>query len=98
MTSISNEQIKALLERLTCLLAQRIGCEPLQAEPINGLDRVYRTNEAAELLGLNEQTVRKYCRNRVFGTQTVGRRWVIRQSEVERFLNGQRRISGKGIA
>ena len=59
-------------------------------------DQAYGTGKAARLLGLNEQTVRKHCRDRVFGTQTTGGRWVIRQSEVDRFLKGGYRIHGKG--
>ncbi len=67
-----------------------------QPEPVPATDCIHGTKEAARLLGLNEQTVRKYCRQRVFGTQVTGRRWVIRQSEINRYLEGRDRIHGKG--
>jgi len=67
-----------------------------QPEPAPTFDRVHGTKDTAQLLGLDEQTVRKYCRQRVFGTQTTGRRWVIRQSEIDSYLEGRDRIHGKG--
>ncbi len=85
------ERIAFSLEKVTAIQVQ-------QANTAIATDRVYRPDEAAALLGLNEQTVRKYCRQRVFGAQTKGGRWVIRHSEVDHFLAGQKLIHGKGVA
>lgn len=86
------------LERIAAALEKLAASQGPQSQRPHQSDPAYGTSEAADRLGLNEQTVRKYCRKRVFGTQTQSGRWLIRQSEVEHFLNGQRRIHGKGVA
>lgn len=101
-TGIYNSPIASLcvravnaLEGIAVALQRMAAGQPTQSESVPAFDRVYGTGEAAALLDLNEQTVRKYCRERVFGTQMERGRWVIRQSEVDHYLRGRARISGK---
>jgi excisionase family DNA binding protein len=90
------ERAVTAMESIASALIAIASGRPPQDKTVPKIDQAYGTGEAARLLGLNEQTVRKYCRDRVFGTQTTGGRWVIRQSEVDRFLEGRYRIHGKG--
>jgi len=91
-----SERFVTAIEGIESALRQIAAGSAAQPEPVSTVDRVLGTKETARLLGLDEQTVRKYCRQRVFGTQTTHRRWVIRQSEVDRYLEGRDRIHGKG--
>lgn len=90
------ERAVVALEKIASAVQTMTAGQAVQVEPVQEFDRAYGTAEAAGLLRLNEQTVRKYCRERVFGAQTTGGRWVIRQSELDHFLKGQRRVHGKG--
>lgn len=90
------ERAVTAIERIASAINSIASGRPAQAETVPRGDKAYGTGEAAGLLGLNEQTVRKYCRERVFGVQATSGRWVIRHSEVERFLQGRDRIHGKG--
>ena len=47
-------------------------------------DKLYSTAEAAELLGITESLVRRYCREGRIGAR-VGERWVISADEVRLF-------------
>jgi len=101
-TGIYNSPIASLcvravnaLEGIAVALQRMAAGQPTQSESVPAFDRVYGTGEAAALLDLNEQTVRRYCREGVFGTQMERGRWVIRQSEVDHYLRGRARISGK---
>jgi len=98
VSSSLSERNVAALERIASALEKLTAGQSQSAERSLDCDPVYRTDEAARLLGLHEQTVRKYCRQRVFGTQTKNGRWVIRGSELDHFLKGQRRIHGKVVA
>ncbi|MFZ5819038.1 MAG: helix-turn-helix domain-containing protein [Chloroflexota bacterium] len=42
-------------------------------------------SEAAERLGLSLAMIRRYCSQGKLPAQKIGRDWVIRQNEVERF-------------
>lgn len=86
------------MERIASALEKLSAGQSLQTEQSQECDPVYKTDEAAELLELHEQTVRKYCRDGVFGSRTKSGRWVIRGSEVEHFRKGQSRIHGRGVA
>jgi hypothetical protein len=91
------ERIAAALERLVEKLG---GIEtkkpaPLPPEPsING-DRVYHPSVAAKLMLLNHQTIRKHCRQGKYGFQDGSGRWWIRQSEIDHYLKGRKKIHGK---
>lgn len=100
--AIYNSPIAALcvravnaLEGIAAALQRIATGQSAPAESLPAHDRVYGTGETAALLALNEQTVRRLCRERLFGTLTERGRWVIRQSEVDNFLRGRARISGK---
>jgi hypothetical protein len=85
------ERIASALERLTP------GHLPLGDQTTNDAT-LYGPREAATELKMNEQTVRKYCRQRVFGTLGKNRRWIISGVEIRTFREGQKRIHGRGVA
>jgi predicted DNA-binding transcriptional regulator AlpA len=84
----ATEGIMSLMQRLTAE-------QSALPEPGLGSDKVLKVREAARLLGLNEQTVRRYCRERVFGRQIKSGHWVIGKSEIDNFLQGRARTCGK---
>jgi hypothetical protein len=93
----TSERIAVALERLV----ERLGGietkkpAPLPPEPsING-DRVYHPSVAAKLMLLNHQTIRKHCRQGKYGFQDGSGRWWIRQSEIDHYLKGRKKIHGK---
>ena len=59
-------------------------------------DRGYSTAEASKLLNRHPDVVRQYCRNRVLGTRDASGKWVILQSEIEKFRTGQVLVHGSG--
>lgn len=93
----ASERIAAALERLV----EKLGvtevkkAAPLPPEPsING-DLVFHPRVAAKLMLLNHQTVRKHCRQGRYGFQDGSGRWWIRQSEIDHYLKGRKKIHGK---
>ncbi len=85
------ERIAVSIERLAEALKPKAAPLPIVTPP----DAVCTPAQAAEILQLNEQTIREYCRKRVFGTRLSNGRWIIRQSELEQYLSGQRLVHGK---
>lgn len=69
-----------------------------QAAPLLDTDPCLRTGDAAKCLDLDKWTVRKYCRDGVFGTRLSNGHWVIRRSEIEHYLKGQQMVHGRGVA
>jgi excisionase family DNA binding protein len=64
-------------------------------QPSLGGERLYSTEEAAEILQLNVQTVRKHLRIRKIGGHCDrSGRWWIRQSDIEAFLTARRKVHG----
>jgi excisionase family DNA binding protein len=56
-------------------------------DPPPNFDRTYLTvAQAAELAGLGPSTIRLYIRRRQLRAQKVGRRVLIKRSDLERFL------------
>ncbi len=53
--------------------------------------RLLTISEAAERLGLSLAMIRRYCSQGKLPAQKIGRDWVIRQDEVERFAAMPRR-------
>ena len=93
----ASERIATALERLVEKLDGSLVKKktPLPAEPsING-DLVFHPSVAAKLMLLNHQTVRKHCRQGRYGFQDGSGRWWIRQSEIDHYLKGRKKIHGK---
>ena len=86
------------LGRIATALEKLTATQMPQTDQWQDRDPAYGTGETAKLLGLNEQTIRKYCRQRVFGYQTKTGRWVIRRSEIAHLLGEQNRVQGRGVA
>lgn len=78
---------------------QRLVPPPPPPEPV---DRVYSVAQAAPLMVLSEYTVREMCRRsreikggEPFGCKLGSNRWCIRQSEVDRWWQGQILVHGR---
>lgn len=93
LNAVAVEQLVGNLERVARMLATA-----QEKSALTDMDPVLSPRDAAEALGLNEQTVREYCRNKVFGTRLHNGRWAIRRSEIDHYLKGQRVIHGRGVA
>jgi excisionase family DNA binding protein len=48
-------------------------------------DKTLTTTQAAEMLGLSKETVKKYCQNGAISAVKFGRSWLIEPSEVKRY-------------
>lgn len=57
--------------------------------------RLYTPEEAAALMRMHVQTVRKRCRQGQVGFQDGSRRWWITGKEVENYLLGRQRVHGR---
>jgi len=51
--------------------------------------------EAAKRLRLNEQTLMKWCRTGEMQASKLGRKWLIRKTEIDRYLHRSQLINGK---
>jgi excisionase family DNA binding protein len=47
---------------------------------------LYSVAETCRVLGLTEQTVRKHLAQRRMAGKKVGRRWMLRGSEIQKFI------------
>lgn len=89
------EKIARALEKLVTVVVPDTA--PPVPEPDKG-DRVYSVRQAAAAIGLKEWTVRKYCRDGVFGRELGNGRYVILKGEIDAYLNRQRTVHGRGVA
>lgn len=92
----TGERIAAALERLVEKFGGPVAEEePEELEPsING-DRLYSPGDAAKLMRINIQTVRRHVRQGRYGLKdSFGRLWV-RQSEIDHILLARKKVHGK---
>jgi excisionase family DNA binding protein len=57
------------------------------------MEKLLTIDQAAELLGISPWTVRLYIRNRKLMAVHIGRRVLIEQSELRKFVEQARRVS-----
>ncbi len=57
------------------------------------MEALIPVDKAAELLGISPWTVRLYIRNRKLAAVHIGRRVLIEQSELRKFVEQARRVS-----
>jgi excisionase family DNA binding protein len=57
------------------------------------MEKLLRVDQAAELLGISPWTVRAYIRDRKLMAVHIGRRVLIEQSELRKFVEQARRVS-----
>jgi excisionase family DNA binding protein len=50
------------------------------------MENLLAPEEAAEKLGLHTETVRKWLREKRIGGVKVGRKWRVRESDLQRFV------------
>jgi excisionase family DNA binding protein len=88
-----NEATNTLESALESLL-RRIVRQEIQAamgnhtkKPADAIEKPYLTvKQAAEASGLSASTIRLYIRKRQLGAQQVGRRVLIKRTDLEKFL------------
>ncbi len=92
----TGERIAAALEQLVEKLGgPTVEEDSEELEPSIGGDRFFSPDEAAKLLRINIQTVRRHVRQGRYGHKdTFGRLWV-RQSEIDHLLLARKKIHGK---
>ena len=52
------------------------------------MEKLYKTEEVAEILKLNKQTVRRFCSESKIKSVKVGRRYMIKESALELYTEG----------
>jgi excisionase family DNA binding protein len=55
-------------------------------------EKMYTPLQAAERMHLNEQTVRRFLREKKLRGSLIGRVWIVRESDIEHFLDAQANI------
>jgi len=58
---------------------------PISTKEIDSA-KLYSVAETCRVLGLTEQTVRKHLAQRRMAGKKVGRRWMLRGSEIQKFI------------
>ena len=86
LVAFGREVFEALKPRLLAEAASTAIQDPSLA--------MHTTKEAAEAMGLHEQTVMRWCRQRKLGVK-AGSRWLISQREIEQYLRGRLLVDGK---
>ena len=60
---------------------------PLSPKDVD-MNKLYTVNETARLLDVSEQTIRKHLREKRLSGRKIGRRWLIRGSNIRKFMEG----------
>lgn len=58
------------------------------------IERMLKTKEVAEILGLSRQTVTKMARKKVLPAYRIGGEWRFRREEVDRWLESRKNEGG----
>jgi excisionase family DNA binding protein len=84
LTEFQSKRLDRLSGRLNGLSKDRLEAFTDMIED-NMRKDVYTVNEAAELLGLHHNTVRKWCREGEIKAMVIGREYRISRIELERY-------------
>ena len=58
------------------------------------IERMLKTREVAEILGLSKQTVTKMARKKVLPAYRIGGEWRFRKEEVDKWLEARKNEGG----
>ena len=62
------------------------------------METLYTSDEVAKMLKINRQTILRFIRENKIGAVRAGRAYLIKESDLELYLMGQKKLSTEEVA